>query len=80
MLTKDAILSKDLAKIMKSSCILSEPNIISLFDSVLSDNFREDSDIDIGIYFESRQYYKNSVCDAVIDFFITERIDVAFLK
>ena len=36
-------------------------DIIFLFGSVLSDNFREDSDIDVGIYFENRQYDKNIV-------------------
>lgn len=76
MLTKNAILSKDYEKLM----YLIGADIIFLFGSVLSDNFREDSDIDIGIYFESMRYDKNSVCDAVIDFFRTERIDVAFLN
>lgn len=55
-------------------------DIIFLFGSILSDNFREDSDIDVGIYFENRQYDKNSVCDAIIDFFRTEQVDIAFLN
>ena len=76
MLTKDAILTKDYEKLMR----LIGADIIFLFGSVLSDNFREDSDIDIGVYFENRQYDKNSVCDAIIDFFRTERIDIAFLN
>lgn len=49
--------------------------MIFLFGSFLSDNFREESDIDIGIYFGSKRYDQNSICDAVIDFFGTERID-----
>ena len=76
MLTKDAILTKDYEKLMQ----LIGADIIFLFGSVLSDSFREDSDIDIGIYFESIRYDKNSVCDTIIDFFKTERIDVAFLN
>lgn len=76
MLTKDVILNKDYEQLMR----LAGADIIFLFGSVLSDNFREDSDIDIGVYFESREYDKNSVYDAVIDFFRTERIDVAFLN
>jgi len=76
MLTKDAILTKDYEKLMR----LIGADIIFLFGSVLSDSFREDSDIDIGIYFESIRYDKNSVCDTIIDFFKTERIDVAFLN
>lgn len=76
MLTKDAILTKDYEKLMQ----LIGADIIFLFGSVLSDSFREDSDIDIGIYFESIRYDKNSVCDTIIDFFRTERIDVAFLN
>lgn len=76
MLTKDDILNQDYEKLMR----LIGADIIFLFGSVLSDNFREDSDIDIGIYFESREYDKNSVYDAIIDFFRTERIDVAFLN
>ena len=76
MLTKDAILKKDYEKLMQ----LIGADIIFLFGSVLSDSFREDSDIDIGIYFESIRYDKNSVCDTIIDFFRTERIDVAFLN
>ena len=76
MLTKDVILNKDYEKLMR----LIGADIIFLFGSVLSDCFREDSDIDIGIYFESTRYDKNSVYDAIIDFFRTERIDVAFLN
>lgn len=76
MLTKDAILTKDYEKLMQ----LIGADIIFLFGSVLSNSFREDSDIDIGIYFESIRYDKNSVCDTIIDFFRTERIDVAFLN
>ena len=76
MLTKDTILTKDYEKLMH----LTGADIIFLFGSILSDNFREDSDVDIGVYFESREYDKNSVYDAVIDFFRTERIDVAFLN
>ena len=64
MLTKDAILTKDYEKLMQ----LIGADIIFLFGSVLSDSFREDSDIDIGIYFESIRYDKNSVCDTIIDF------------
>ncbi len=76
MLTKDAVLTKDYERLMR----LIGADIIFLFGSVLSDNFREDSDIDVGIYFENRQYDKNSVCDAIIDFFRTERVDIAFLN
>lgn len=76
MLTKDAVLTKDYERLMQ----LIGADIIFLFGSVLSDSFREDSDIDIGIYFESIRYDKNSVCDTIIDFFKTERIDVAFLN
>ena len=76
MLTKDAILTKNYEKLMH----LIGADIIFLFGSVLSDSFREDSDVDIGIYFESRRYDKNSVCDIIIDFFRTERIDIAFLN
>ena len=76
MLTKDTILTQDYEKLMH----LIGADIIFLFGSVLSDSFREDSDIDIGIYFESIRYDKNSVCDTIIDFFRTERIDVAFLN
>ena len=76
MLTKDVVLNKDYEKLMQ----LIGADIIFLFGSVLSDNFREDSDIDIGVYFESREYDKNSVYDVIIDFFRTERIDVAFLN
>ena len=76
MLTKNVILTKDYEKLMQ----LIGADIIFLFGSVLSDSFREDSDIDIGIYFESIRYDKNSVCDTIIDFFRTERIDVAFLN
>ncbi len=53
---------------------------IFLFGSVLSGGFRENSDIDIGVYFESAGYDKNNVCDAILDFFQTERVDVAFLN
>ena len=76
MFTKDAILTKDYEKLMH----VIGADMIFLFGSVLSDSFREDSDVDIGIYFESRKYDKNSVCDAIIDFFRTERIDIAFLN
>ena len=76
MLTKDDILNKDYEQLMH----LAGADIIFLFGSVLSDSFREDSDIDIGIYFENREYDKNSVYDAVIEFFRTERVDVAFLN
>jgi predicted nucleotidyltransferase len=44
MLTKDAILTKDYEKLMQ----LIGADIIFLFGPVLSDSFREDSDIDIG--------------------------------
>lgn len=76
MLTKDAILNKDYEKLMS----LIGADIIFLFGSVLTEDFRADSDIDIGIYFENRKYDKNSIYDAVMDFFRTERIDVAFLN
>jgi len=76
MLTKNVILTKDYEKLMQ----LIGADIIFLFGSVLSDSFRADSDIDIGLYFESTRYDKNSVCDTIIDFFRTERIDVAFLN
>ena len=76
MLTKDIILIKDYEKLLR----LIGADIIFLFGSVISDGFREDSDIDIGVYFESREYDKNSVYDVIIDFFRTERIDVAFLN
>ncbi|MBM4065475.1 MAG: nucleotidyltransferase domain-containing protein [Planctomycetes bacterium] len=76
MLTKEAVLTKDYERLMR----LIGADIIFLFGSVLSDNFREDSDIDVGIYFENRQYDKNNVCDAIIDFFRTERVDIAFLN
>lgn len=76
MLTKDAVLTKDYERLMR----LIGADIIFLFGSVLSDSFREDSDIDIGIYFESIRYDKNSVCDTIIDFFRTERIDISFLN
>ena len=46
MLTKDVILNKDYEQLMR----IIGADIIFLFGSVLSDNFREDSDIDIGIY------------------------------
>ena len=70
------ILNKDYEKLMQ----LIGADVIFLFGSVLSDSFREDSDIDIGVYFESTRYDKNSVCDTIIDFFRTERIDIAFLN
>lgn len=76
MLTKGDILNKDYERLMH----LIGADIVFLFGSILSDNFREDSDIDVGIYFENRQYDKNSVCDAIIDFFRTERVDIAFLN
>ena len=76
MLTKEAILKKDYEKLMQ----LIGADIIFLFGSIISDSFRDDSDVDIGIYFESRQYDKNSVCDTIMDFFRTERIDIAFLN
>jgi len=76
MLTKEAILKKDYEKLMQ----LIGADIIFLFGSIISDSFRADSDVDIGIYFESRQYDKNSVCDTIMDFFKTERIDIAFLN
>ena len=76
MLTKDVILNQDYEQLMR----IIGADIIFLFGSVLSDNFREDSDIDIGIYFESGKYDKNSIYDAIIDFFRTERIDIAFLN
>ena len=76
MLTKDAILTKDYEKLMR----LIGADIIFLFGSIISDSFRDDSDVDIGIYFESRQYDKNGVCDTVMDFFRTERMDIAFLN
>ena len=64
MLTKDIILIKDYEKLLR----LIGADIIFLFGSVISDGFREDSDIDIGVYFESREYDKNSVYDVIIDF------------
>jgi|SRR3989304_5554389 len=76
MLTKDAIFTKDYEKLM---CLIGA-DIIFLFGSIISDSFRDDSDVDIGIYFESGQYDKNSVCDTIMDFFRTERIDIAFLN
>ena len=76
MLTKDAILNKDYEKLM---CLIGA-DIIFLFGSVLTENFRPDSDIDVGVYFENRNYDKSSICDAVMDFFRTEQIDVAFLN
>lgn len=76
MLTKDAILNKDYEKLMR----LIGADIIFLFGSVLTENFRPDSDIDVGVYFENRNYDKSSICDAVMDFFRTEQIDVAFLN
>ena len=76
MLTKDAILNKDYEKLMR----LIGADIIFLFGSVLTENFRSDSDIDIGVYFENRNYDKSSICDAVMDFFRTEQVDVAFLN
>lgn len=76
MLTKDVVLSKDYERLMR----LIGADIIFLFGSVLTDNFRRDSDIDIGIYFPNRCYDKNKVYDAVIDFFRTEKADVAFLN
>ena len=76
MLTRGDILTKDYEKLMR----LIGADIIFLFGSIFSDSFRADSDIDIGVYFESREYDKNSVYDTIIDFFRTERIDVAFLN
>ncbi len=76
MLTKDAVLSKDYERLM----YLTGADIIFLFGSVLSDSFRADSDIDIGVYFENRRYDKTTVYDAILDFFQTEKIDVAFLN
>lgn len=76
MLTKDAILNKDYEKLMS----LIGADIIFLFGSVLTENFRSDSDIDIGIYFKNGRYDKCRVYDAVMDFFRTEQIDVAFLN
>ena len=76
MLIKDDILNKDYEKLRK----LIGADIVLLFGSVLSDNFRENSDIDIGVYFENNQYDKNKVGDTILDFFRTERVDVAFLN
>ncbi|MBF8275027.1 MAG: Nucleotidyltransferase domain protein [Candidatus Brocadiaceae bacterium] len=76
MLTKDTILNKDYERLMS----LIGADIIFLFGSVLTENFRADSDIDIGVYFENSTYDKNSIYDAVMDFFKTEQIDVAFLN
>ena len=76
MLTKDAILNKDYEKLMR----LIGADIIFLFGSVLTENFCSDSDIDVGVYFENRNYDKSSICDAVMDFFRTEQVDVAFLN
>jgi predicted nucleotidyltransferase len=76
VLTKDTILNKDYERLMS----LIGADIIFLFGSVLTENFRADSDIDIGVYFENRKYDKSSIYDAVMDFFRTEQIDVAFLN
>ncbi len=76
MLTKDAILSKDYQRLM----YLTGADIIFLFGSVVSDRFRADSDIDIGVYFENLRYDKTTVYDIILDFFQTEKIDVAFLN
>ena len=76
MLTKDVILNKDYEQLMR----IIGADIIFLFGSVLSDSFREDSDIDVGVYFEGKGYDKNAVYDVVLDFFQTERVDVAFLN
>lgn len=48
---KNAMLTEDYNKLM----YLTGADIIFLFGSVLSDNLREESDIDIGIYFEGRR-------------------------
>lgn len=76
MLTKDDILNKNYERLMH----LIGADIIFLFGSVLSDSFRTDSDIDIGVYFENRCYDKTTVYDTILDFFQTEKIDVAFLN
>ena len=76
MLTRDNVLNKDYKQLMR----LIGAEAIFLFGSVLSERFREDSDIDIGVYFESTGYDKNSVCDVILDFFQTERVDIAFLN
>jgi len=76
MLTKDAVLTKDYKKLMH----LTGADMIFLFGSVLSDNFRKDSDVDIGVYFEEKHYDKNNVYDIILDFFKTEQVDVAFLN
>ncbi len=76
MLTKDAVLAKDYRKLM----LLTGADMVFLFGSVLSGNFRKDSDVDIGIYFHDRHYDKNTVYDIILDFFQTEQVDVAFLN
>ncbi len=76
MMTKDAILNKDYKKLLD----ITGADIIFLFGSVLSDNFRKESDIDIGVYFENMRYDKSNVYDTVIDFFGIEQVDVAFLN
>ncbi len=76
MLTKETILCKDYEKLMR----LTGADMIFLFGSVLSGHFHKDSDIDVGVYFEGKGYDKNAVCDTVLDFFQTERVDVAFLN
>ena len=76
MITKDIILNRDYVELLH----LTGADIIFLFGSILTDNFHKDSDIDIGVYFENRRYDKTAVYDTVIDFFQTEKVDVAFLN
>lgn len=76
MITKDIILNKDYVELLQ----LTEADIIFLFGSILTDNFNKDSDIDIGVYFQNRRYDKTAVYDTFIDFFQTEKVDVAFLN
>lgn len=76
MLTKDAVLAKDYGELMR----LTGADMVFLFGSVLSGNFRKDSDVDIGIYFQDKHYDKNNVYDVILDFFQTEQVDVAFLN
>lgn len=76
MQTKDAVLANDYERLMR----LTGADIIFLFGSILSDSFHKDSDIDVGVYFEGKGHDKNAVYDAILDFFQTERVDIAFLN
>lgn len=76
MITKDAVLSKNYEELMRRI----DAGIIFLFGSILTPGFHKNSDIDIGVYFENRQYDKTMVYDAILDFFQTEKVDIAFLN